>query len=259
MRFLRSRSAGFALCALLAVFLAATSLLAQDEPEQGGGPGGGRGGRMGGMFAMAGNSAHGTVTAVTGDAITIKNEQGEVYKVETGPNTHFRKDREEAKIADIHPGDVIFAAGNLDEQAKTVGAMFVVVLNPQQAEQMQKMRAEFGKTWTIGKVTAIKDLTLTIERPDHVSQTIAVDENTTFHKRREDITFPEIKVGDMVRASGALQGGSFLATNLAVMEPGAHGQGRFGGPQGAPGGSGTQANPSAGGTAPTPPQNDERN
>ncbi len=113
----------------------------------------------------------------------------------------------------IHVGDTIVAAGNLDEQAKTVGAVFVVVLTPEQAARMEQMRADFGKTWTAGKVTAIKDLTLTVERPDKISQTIAVDENTTFRKggrgTAEDITFPDIKVGDRSTARGALQSGKF--------------------------------------------------
>ena len=193
---------------------------------------------------MGGNSAHGKVTAINGTELTIKDEQGEVYKVETGPNTHIRKEREEAKIGDIHVGDTIIAAGNLDDQAKTVGAMLVMVLSPEQAAQAEKMRAEFGKTWTAGKVTAIKDLTLTIERPDKQTQTIAVDENTTFHKggrgQATDITFPDIKVGDMVNARGAVEGGNFLATNLSVMEPREPGQRRFGNGPGGPGAPGSQ-------------------
>lgn len=193
----------------------------------------------GGMFMMGGNNAHGQVTVVAGNELTIKDEQGEVYKVETGPNTHIRKDRAEVKISDIHVGDTVVAGGNLDDQAKTVGAMFVMVLTPEQAAQMEKMRADFGKTWTAGKITAIKDLTVTVERPDKTSQTIAVDENTTFHKgargEATDITFPDVKVGDMLRADGSLKDGSFLATNLVVMEPRQPGQGRFGNRQGTPG------------------------
>jgi hypothetical protein len=221
---------------------------------------------MGGMM-MGGNNAHGKVTAVSGTEITIKDEQNQVYKVETGPNTHIRKDREEAKISDIHIGDTIVAGGNVDEQAKTVGAMFVMVLSPEQAAQMEKMRADFGKTWTAGKITAIKDLTLTIERPDKVTQTIAVDENTTFHKgargNATDITFPDIKVGDVLRADGSVKDGSFLATNLVVMEPrqpgqGEHGQGRFGNGPGGPGSpSGSQIKqpqPEGTPTGSTPPQ-----
>lgn len=182
------------------------------------------------MFGPGMNGAGGTVTAISGSEITVKNEQGEVYKLETGPNTHFRKDRADAKITDIKVGDVIMAAGNLDDQAKTLGAVFVAVLDPEQAARMQQMRADFGKTWTMGKVTAVNTdgLTLTVERPDKATQTIAVDENTTFHKRGEDITFPDIKVGDMVRAAGSLQGANFLATNLMVMGAGGVRMGRYG-------------------------------
>lgn len=247
---------GLILGASLAAFVVAPTLHAQDEgPPSGqtGQRGSGRGmGGGGGMFMMGGNSAHGIVTAVSGNNITIKDEQGQVYTVQTGPNTHFRKDREQAKIADIHPGDTVVAGGNLDDQARTIGAVFVVVLTPEQAAQMQKMRADFGKTWTAGKVTAINDLTLTLERPDKVSQNVAVDENTTFRKggrgTAEDITFPDIKVGDMVTARGALRSGSFLATSVAVVPPRQPGQGRFGEghrgagtPRNAPAGSEPQA------------------
>lgn len=239
------RIAGLVVClAIAGAAVMAPALVGQNVPQtgqgqgqgqgQGGGRGWGGGGGMGPMMGPGGGGAAGTVTAISGNEISVKNEQGEFYKVETGPNTHFRKDRDEAKITDIHVGDTIVAAGALDDQAKTVGAMFVMLLSPEQAARMQKMRADFGKTWTMGKVTAIKDLTLTVERPDKVTQTIAVDENTTFHKRGEDITFPEIQVGDQVRATGAVQGTNFVATNLMVNVPGGRG------PGGQPGAGGWQ-------------------
>lgn len=191
------------------------------------------------MFLMGGNNAHGTVTAISGTSITIKDEQGQTYTVETGPNTHIRKDREEAKLADIHPGDVIIAAGNLDEQSKTIGAVFVVVLDAQQAARMEQMRADFGKTWTAGEVTAKQGLTLSVKRPDKVTQTVTVDENTEFRKRgpdgEEDIAFPDIKVGDHIMAQGALQDGSFVATSVGVMGPRPPGGRRSNGQPPAPG------------------------
>lgn len=250
MRLLRCRLAGFALCLSVSAALIAPSLRAQVDPtnppgqepgqQEGQGRGYGRG-MGGGRMGMMGSGTEGTVTAVSGDNLTIKNEQGQTYTVQTGPNTRIRKDRQPVKISDIKVGDVVMAAGNLDDQAKTVGAMFVVVLSPEQAAQMEKMRASFGKTWTAGRVTAIKDLTLTVERPDKATQTIAVDENTVFKKRSregpQDITFPEIKVGDMVRADGSVEGnGNFLATTLDVSEPRAPGQ-RPGGPGGPPPGT----------------------
>jgi len=238
------RRAGLALCVLLTPLLAVPAVRAQESPPpQQEGPGGGRG--MG-MF-MGGNGVHGTVTAISGNEITVKDEEGQVYKIETGPNTHFRKDRQEAKLADLHPGDTVVAMGNMDDQAKTLGAMFVIVLDPQQAQRMEQMRASFGKTWTAGRVTAIKDLTLTVERPDKLTQTITVNENTEFLKRGpggpQDIAFPDIKVGDRVTARGAVQSDTFVATDLTVMEPGERGQGRFGGQPGQGGPGATQPQP----------------
>jgi len=238
MRLTRSSKAGLALCLGLSL-IAVPRLTAQDGGAQQD-QGQGRRGGGGGMFMMGGNNAHGTVTAISGSNITIKDEQGQVYTVETGPNTHIRKDRQEAKLTDIHPGDVIIAAGNLDEQAKTVGAMFVVVLDAQQAARMEQMRADFGKTWTAGQVTAKQGLTLTVERPDKVTQTVTVDENTEFRKRgpdgEEDVAYPDIKVGDHIMARGALKNGSFVATTVGVMGPRPPGGRRFNGQQPAPGG-----------------------
>jgi hypothetical protein len=256
---LRSRLAACTLCAAVAAFTAVPALLAQDDAPQQQGPRGGGGMGRGGMFGPGGGGTLGKVTAISGSEITIKDDQGQTYKVETGPNSRIRKNREEAKISDIHIGDSIMAAGNLDDQAKTIGAMFVVVLDPQQAAQAEQRRATFGKTWTAGKITAINDLTLTVERLDKVTQTVTVDENTTFHKgargQATDITFPEIKVGDMLRADGSVQGNNFAATNVVVMEPRQPGERRPGNggpppgpgsqqqPQGAPAGSTPQPQP----------------
>lgn len=241
------RRAGLALCVLFASVSSVPALRAQDAPPpQQQGPGGGRG--MG-MF-MGGSGVHGTVTAISGNEITVKDEEGQVYKIETGPNTHFRKDREEAKLSDLHTGDTVVAMGNMDDQSKTLGAMFVVVLDPQQVQRMEEMRASFGKTWTAGRVTAIRDLTLTVERPDKLSQTITVNENTEFRKRGpdgpQDIAFPDIKVGDRVTARGALQSDTFVATEVTVMVPGERGAGHPGGGQ-------------PGATQPQPPPNEPQN
>jgi Domain of unknown function (DUF5666) len=255
MKMFRSRLAGLAVCASLAVLASAPPLPAQDEPPQQGQRGGmGRGG----MFMMGAGNVHGKVTAISGSDLTIQDEQGQSYKVQTGPNTRIRKDREEVKLSDIHIGDTIVAVGNLDEPTKSLGAMFIMVPTPEQIAQMEKMRATFGKTWTAGKITAIKDLTLTVERPDKVTQTIAVDENTTFHKgargQATDITFPDIKIGEMLRADGSLQGNDFLATNVVVMEPRQPGERRFG--NGGPPGSRMHQPPQPEGapTGSVPPQ-----
>ena len=197
-------------------------------------------GQMQGMGAAFNeHSVRGTVTAISGDNITVKTETGDLYKVETGPNTHFRKQRDLIKISDIHVGDMIGAAGDKDEKARTLGAMFVMLIDK---EQYEKAKADFGKTWTAGTIQSIDEAKITVKRPDNVVQTIVVDENTSFRKRRDSITLADIKVGDNVTARGAVQNGNFLATVLNV-----------GGPGGERGGPGSFGSGNRGQAGPPPP------
>jgi len=177
--------------------------------------------QRGGMFFGMGTPVHGTVTAIEGSNFTIKTEDGTTYTIATGPNTRIMKDRQPIKASDIHAGDVIMTGGEVDEKAHTVGAVFLSVLDAEQVARMKQMQADFGKTWTAGKITAINSdaLTLTVERPDKKTQTITVDENTSFQKHRESITLADIKVGDTIASRGALKDGNFVATQLTVMEP----------------------------------------
>ena len=195
-------------------FACARVTFAQSDPA---GPGQYQDQPGGGMGEFQDHSVRGDITAISGSTLTVKTEEGEVYTVATSANTRFRKQRDQIKITDLHTGDMIAAIGDKDPKAKTVGAIFVMVIDK---EQYQKMRADFGKTWTAGVVQSIDGTNIVIKRPDNVMQTIAVDENTSFRKHREDITLPEIKVGDNVSARGALQNGSFLATELNVGGPG---------------------------------------
>ncbi|HTY82569.1 MAG TPA: DUF5666 domain-containing protein [Silvibacterium sp.] len=237
----------FALRALVLLFAASLILpfASGQEASAGAGPPGDRQG-MGAAFAEHG--IRGTVTAIAGDNISVKTETGDIYKVETGPNTRFRKQRDQVKITDIHVGDMVAAAGDKDEKAKTVGAMFVMLIDK---EQYEKARADFGKTWTAGSIQSIDETKITVKRPDNVVQTIVVDENTSFRKHRDSITLADIKVGDNVTARGSLQNGNFLATVLSVGGPGDRG-----GP-GGPGGGGERHSQSSStstpGSSPAPP------
>jgi hypothetical protein len=192
---------------------------------------------MGRAFGR-GNGVRGTVTAAAPGSFTIRTDEGDTYQVLYSANSHLMKDRQPITAADIHVGDMLMAGGVVDAKAKTVGAVFLVDID---ANQVRQAKAEFGKTWVMGKVTAIHELKITIERAnDKQTQTVAVDENTSFRKRREDVTLADIKVGDFISAQGALHADTFLATTLRIMTPGAGGPGV--------GGAGTRP-----GSAPGPP------
>ncbi len=222
----------------------------------GNGQRGGRGGFGGGMgMGMAGgNGIMGTVTEVAADHYVVKSENGETYTIHFSANTRILKQPagrrgggqgraggermggggmgsdagngmgrggnppEPIKSTDIKVGDAVGAMGEVDASAKSVGAVAIVLLDPERAKQMEEMRANYGKTWMMGKVTAIDGVKVSIAGSiDNKTISFVADENTTFRKRRDPITLADIQVGDMVRAEGALKDGAFIATTVNVM------------------------------------------
>lgn len=164
-----------------------------------------------------GNGIRGTVTAATANSFTIRTDEGDTYQVLFSPNTRLMKDRQPIDAPDVRVGDMLMAGGIVDAKARTVGAVFIVDVD---AKQVRDARAAFGKTWVMGKVTAIHELRITIERAgDKQTQIVAVDENTSFRKRKEDVTLADVKVGDSISAQGGLHGDAFLATTLRIMSP----------------------------------------
>jgi hypothetical protein len=232
---------GIALMLVLLGGVGAVRARAQEPGEQTVGRG-----RFAGMQRVGG-----TVTAVSGANLTIKAEDGNTYQVVTTDNTRLMRGRGVSiKLSDVKPGDGVMAIGNLDAPNKTLHAAMVMAID---AEQMKKIEEEhkqelanLGKTLIAGRVTAIDldNATMTIERPDGVSQTIGFDEGTSFRRGRlntsrgaesganalpsaanvesgESITLADIKVGDRVEGPGAMKNGNFVPKELTVMSPGA--------------------------------------
>ncbi len=218
-------------------------------PGSGYGHRGGQGGFGGG--AMLGRGLMGTVTAVAADHYTIKTDAGDVYTVHFTADTRIfkRQARTEApgqaegqgdaggqpggghrgmgggygnppqQIAatDIKAGDVINVMGDTDTTAKSVDARAVALMDQQTVDQIHAMEANFGKTWLMGKVTAIDGTKITLTGTlDSAPHTVVADENTEFRKRRDPVTLADIQVGDTVRADGAVKDGVFTAANVNV-------------------------------------------
>jgi len=215
---------------------------AQGGGQRGGGRGWGPGGGMG-------RGLMGTVTEITPEHFTIKTDTGDTYTVHYSVNTRILKQpartegapraegtpraegapRSEGgpgggnppqaiKPTDIKLGDAIAAMGELDPNAKSIGATMVMQIDPERAKQMREMQANYGKTWIMGKVTAIDGVKVTlIGSVDNAAHSFVADENTTFRKRRDPITLADIQVGDTVRAEGAVKEGAFVATTVNAM------------------------------------------
>jgi hypothetical protein len=205
----------------------------------------GQGQRGGGMGMMGGRNLVGTVTEVAADHYTIKTDTGDIYTVHFSANTRIFKQpagmgagggmgrgagggmgrgagaggnsMQQLKPTDIKVGDIVSAMGQVDATAKTVGAMAIVQVDPERAKQMREMQANYGKTWLMGKVTAIDGVKVTVMGSvDNAPHTFVADENTTFRKRRDPITLADVQVGDVVRADGSLKNGVLTATTVSV-------------------------------------------
>lgn len=209
----------------------------------------------------------GEVVSVSGANVIVKAEDGSTVTIVTTDNTRIMKGRgnmtgsgggvsgggapSTIKVSELKPGDGITAAGNLDAPNKTLHAAFLAAVD---AAQVKAMKDNLGKTYIAGRVTAIDldNAKLTVERPDHVSQTIGLDDSTSFKRGRggrgggggmamgagagaapadagESITLADVKVGDQVAGQGEMKGGAFVPKQLTVMTPG---QGRRNGAQG---------------------------
>ena len=224
---------------------------------------GGHGGMGGGAGMMMGRGLMGTVTEVAADHYTIKTGTGDVYTVHFTADTRIFKQvaggmrgpgegagagggqgqgggrgygggnpPQEIKSTDIKAGDAVAVMGNIDATTKSAAATRIAQLDPAVVQQIRAMEADFGKTWLMGKVTAINETKVTLMGSvDNAVHSFVADENTTFRKRREPITLGDVAVGDGVRVEGAVKDGVFLATSVAVMgQPAGAGQG----PQPAP-------------------------
>ena len=137
---------------------------------------GGRRGQYAGMGRLGGE-----VTAVAGNTLTLKGEDGHTAQVVVTDNTRVMKDRGPVRASDLHVGDGLMAFGNLDAGTRTLHAAVVMATD---ASQLKAMRENLGKTYITGRVTAINldDARMTVERPDHVAQTIGFDESTSFKR-----------------------------------------------------------------------------
>ncbi len=167
-----------------------------------------------GFHMREGQGVGGTISEMKSDGFTVKTMEGKTVTVKVTGETRFRKDRQPAKLSDFKPGDTVIVGGEPAGE-NTWTARFVASRGQMDP---QALREGMGKQFIAGEVKAIDGTKLTIARPDGVTQTIEVDENTSFRKGREEsITLPDIKVGDHVFGRGQVNAeGTFVPQVLNV-------------------------------------------
>ncbi|HWR16312.1 MAG TPA: DUF5666 domain-containing protein [Terriglobales bacterium] len=170
----------------------------------------------------------GTVVSISADAVVIKPETGDSVTVKISPETRIRKDRNEAKLSDFKAGDRIFAAGKLNEDKSLAAVMIgggemgggrMMMMGPggQPPSPEELVKMGLGTRFVVGEVKAIDETKLIILRPDGQSQTIEVDESTSFRSGRdESVTLADVKVGDRIMARGEMKNGIFVPQSLRI-------------------------------------------
>ena len=183
---------------------------AQDAPPpQGQGQPGGRRGPGGPQGRFQGTG--GTITSIDKDTIVLRGLEGKTITVKLTDATRYRRDQKEAKLADFKAGEAVVVRGT--PAGENTWTAEVVAARP---AMEARFREGLGKEFIVGEIKSIDGLKLTILRVDGQTQTIEVDENTSFQKQGESITLADMKPGDRVFGRGALKNGTFVPAVLTV-------------------------------------------
>jgi hypothetical protein len=137
--------------------------------------------------------------------------------------TEYRRDRQAAKLQDFKVGDIVFV--RLDEKAGEPTAQLIGSRSGGGPEGgrgpgggMMTM-GEMGKDFIVGEVKSIDAPKLTILRPDNVTQTLELTEETSLRRGRESVTMADIQPGDHVVVRGALENNTFVPKNVMLLSP----------------------------------------
>lgn len=159
----------------------------------------------------------GRITSMSAGTIVLTRQDGQTVTVKLTDQTEFRKEREKATAADFKVGDMVMVRG--DENADhTVTAKLIGTRGggPGGGPGAVSL-GTLGKDYVAGEVKSVEAPKLTVLRPDNVTQTMELNEETTIRKNRESITMADIQVGDHVVARGAVQNDVFVPKGVMVM------------------------------------------
>ena len=129
----------------------------------------------------------GTITAINGNELSLKTKEGKAVTVNLSADTQYRKDRQPAALADFKVGDTVMVAG-APAGENAWNARFVTTRSIG-----QQFGDALGKRFIAGEIKAIDGTSLAILRVDGQTQTILVDENTSFRKQDQSITLADFK------------------------------------------------------------------
>jgi hypothetical protein len=164
----------------------------------------------------------GKITAISGGTIQMAGVDGTNITVKITDTTEYRKDRQPANLADFKVGDLVFVRGE-EGADHSVTAQMIGSRSGGGPEGRGPGGGggfgEMGKDFIVGEVKSIDAPKLTLVRPDNVTQTLELNEETSLHKGRESITMADIQPGDHVVVRGAVQNNMFVPKNVMLLSP----------------------------------------
>jgi hypothetical protein len=171
----------------------------------------------------------GKITAVHNSMLEVLDTNGDTITVKTTAQTEFKKDRQPAKRTDFKVGDIIIVRGeeNADHSwtAQAVAARSMNGPNGPNGRGgpggggRSEQNGTLGKDFVTGEINAIDAPKLSVLRPDKVTQTLELNEETSLRKGRESITMADIQVGDHLFARGAMENDVFVPKMVVVIGP----------------------------------------
>ncbi len=166
-----------------------------------------------------GQGLFGRIAAINKGSIELTKPDGTSVTVKITDKTEYRKDRQGAKLADFKAGDMVFV--RLDENAGQ--GMTALMIGGRSGgggpQGGGRGFGEMGKDFVAGEVKSVEAPKLTVLRPDNVTQTLELNEETSLRRGRESITMADIQPGDHVVVRGAVQNNAFVPKNVMVLSP----------------------------------------
>jgi hypothetical protein len=167
----------------------------------------------------------GKITAIGKGSLELAKPDGSTATVKLTDKTEYHKDRQSAKREDFKVGDMVFVRGE-ENADHSVTAQVIGGRSgggpPGSGRGFGGSGGgfgELGKDYVVGEVKSVDAPSLTVLRPDKVTQTLELNEETSLRKGRESITMADIQAGDHVVVRGAVQNNAFVPKSVMVLSP----------------------------------------
>jgi hypothetical protein len=148
---------------------------------------------------------------------------GSTATVKLTDKTEYHKDRQSAKLADFKVGDLVFVRGEENADHSVTAQVIGGRSGGGPAGGGRGFGGsgggfgELGKDYVVGEVKSVDAPSLTVLRPDKVTQTLELNEETSLRKGRESITMADIQAGDHVVVRGGIQNNTFVPKSVMIL------------------------------------------